>query len=197
MNNNFDNYLQCTEIINFDDQAIIDVAGEFNKVKHDNTALIQSVYEFVRDEIAHSFDINATVVTCIASDVLSYKHGICYAKSILLAALLRYLKIPCGFGYQKLLFDDYKKRLVLHGYNFVFLKDHNKWIKLDARGNTNEINAQFSIDQDDKHLAYPTRTDKNERDENINHAEPKKSVIQSLLASNNTHELIDKLPGDF
>lgn len=49
-------------------------------------------------------------------------HGICFAKSHLLAALLRCKSIPAGFCYQKLILDDetapvliYHEKEVLHG----------------------------------------------------------------------------------
>ncbi|MCG2991451.1 transglutaminase-like domain-containing protein, partial [Escherichia coli] len=50
---------------------------------------VKTAFEFVRDRISHSWDIQSTRVTCKASEVLKYKEGICYAKSNLLAALLR------------------------------------------------------------------------------------------------------------
>lgn len=42
-------------------------------------------------------------VTCSASDVLQHRSGICYAKSNLLAALLRKEGIPTRFCYQRLI----------------------------------------------------------------------------------------------
>ena len=54
----------------------------------------KAAYYFVRDEIPHSFNCDATVITSKASDVLKYKTGICHAKANLLAALLR----PQGIG---------------------------------------------------------------------------------------------------
>ncbi len=104
------------------------------------------VYEFVRDEISHSWDIQSKRMTCQAADVLTYKEGICYAKSNLLAALLRSQGIPTGFCYQRLmLFDTPEKGYCIHALNAVFLQSMNKWIRLDARGNKKGIDAQFSI----------------------------------------------------
>ena len=51
--------------------------------------IVKRCFEFVRDEIAHSRDHQHSVVTCKASDVLREGTGYCYAKSHLLAALLR------------------------------------------------------------------------------------------------------------
>ncbi len=115
---------------------------------------VRSAYEFVRDEIKHSFDCNADVVTAKASDVIKYKTGICHAKANLLAALLRSEGIPVGFCYQRLtLLDDDSKGYCLHGLNAVHLD--GKWVHLDARGNKEGINAQFSLDEEK--LAFSVR----------------------------------------
>jgi transglutaminase-like putative cysteine protease len=76
--------------------------------------------------------------------VLLHGTGICHAKSNLLAALLRSQKIPSGFCFQRLTrgLNDANGYLI-HGYNAVWLDGH--WVKLDARGNTNGKNAQFSL----------------------------------------------------
>ena len=58
--------------------------------------LIRRCFEFVRDEIRHSADFQLNPVTCRASDVLTHRTGYCYAKSHLLAALLRANGVPAG-----------------------------------------------------------------------------------------------------
>ncbi|MCD7809309.1 MAG: transglutaminase-like domain-containing protein [Erysipelotrichaceae bacterium] len=60
----------------------------------------------MRDNISHSADINEDIITISASQVLVEGHGTCFAKSHLLAALLRCKSIPTGFCYQKLILDD-------------------------------------------------------------------------------------------
>lgn len=67
---------------------------------------ILNSYEFVRDAISHSGDVAGRAVTCAASDVLQAREGLCYAKSHLLAALLRSNGIPAGFCYQALRSSD-------------------------------------------------------------------------------------------
>lgn len=85
-------------------------------------------YEFVRDEIAHSFDCNVKTIVARASDVLLYKTGICHAKANLLAALLRSQGIPTGFCFQHItLVKDDSLGYCLHAFNAVFI--NNKWIK--------------------------------------------------------------------
>ena len=60
--------------------------------------IIRKAFEFVLDQIDHSWDVKQTEVSISASDVLENGHGICYAKTNLLAALLRAMHIPTGFS---------------------------------------------------------------------------------------------------
>lgn len=114
----------------------------------------RAAYTFVRDEIPHSFDCEAAAVTARASDVLRCRTGICYAKSNLLAALLRTQGIPAGLCYQRLtLLDDDSAGYCLHAYNAVFLE--GRWVRLDARGNKPGVCAQFSLGE--PALAFPVR----------------------------------------
>ena len=89
--NNPADYLRQTDVIDFNNLTIPD---EFEKNTAPEIALVKRLYEFVRDNIAHSADISGTFVTCNASDVLEKGEGICYAKSHLLAALLRKNEFP-------------------------------------------------------------------------------------------------------
>ena len=100
-------------------------------------------FEFVRDEISHSFDCGATVITARASDALKHRTGICHAKANLLAALLRSQGIPAGFCFQRItLADDDSMGYCVHAFNAVYI--NGKWIKLDARGNKPSIHTHFS-----------------------------------------------------
>src|SRR5579859_1057288 len=93
-------------------------------------------YEFVRDEIHHSCDFPSQHITCSASDVLQQREGLCFAKSHLLAALLRAQGIPTGLCYQRLLAGDTPAEgYLIHGLVAVYLHSADKWIRLDARGN--------------------------------------------------------------
>src|SRR5690625_1064773 len=62
---------------------------------------MRKAFHFVRDDIQHSFDTNSSVITISASDTIEKREGICFAKSHLLAALLRGLNVPVGFCYQR------------------------------------------------------------------------------------------------
>lgn len=185
---NMARYLASSEIINFENLDIQKTARYLSKDIEDEIQLIKTVYEFVRDDIFHSMDIGRDNVTCKASDVLKYKHGLCFANSHLLAAILRYLGVPTGFCYQKLEFDG---KFGLHGLNAVFIKSIDRWIRLDARGNENGINARFSIDEE--YLAYLPEEEKNEVDFKVIYAEPDKRVVEILGQSRNLNEALDKI----
>lgn len=152
-------FLQATEYIDYNSEIIQNKALELFTENMSDTEKARIAYEFVRDEIPHSFDCNAKIITAKASDVLKYKTGICHAKANLLASLLRLEGIPTGFCFQRLtLLDDDSIGYGIHAYNAVFLE--NKWIRLDARGNKEGVNAQFSMDE--PVLAFPVKADYDE-----------------------------------
>jgi len=152
------------------------------------TDKVRIAFEFVRDDIFHSWDIQRKKVTCRASDALLYKVGICYAKSHLLAALLRSQGIPTGFCYQRLiLFDTPEKGYCIHALNAVYLSTHNKWIRLDARGNKEGIDAQFSTKEEK--LAFPIQKTLNEIDYPLIYVKPHPKVVSALKSSVNALEM--------
>jgi transglutaminase-like putative cysteine protease len=89
-------YLQCTPIIDWETPAIIAQTQAITRALTHDTAKAQALFEWVRDAIPHSWDIRTDVVTCAASEVLEQRTGLCYAKSHLLAAMLRCAGIPAG-----------------------------------------------------------------------------------------------------
>lgn len=105
-------------------------------------AVAKRCFEFVRDVIKHSWDYRLNPVTCKASDVLIHGTGYCYAKSHLLAALLRANQIPAGLCYQRLTVGSAHPPYCLHGLNAVYLKHHG-WYRIDARGNKPGVMADF------------------------------------------------------
>ncbi|MEM6502206.1 MAG: transglutaminase family protein [Cyanobacteria bacterium P01_C01_bin.89] len=137
-------YLQATDVIDWDYPSVRSLAQDLgNQAGDDATAIAQMCFEWVRDQIRHSFDYQANPITCRASDVLKHKTGYCFAKSHLLAALLRANSIPAGFCYQRLSFDDKGAPYTLHGFNGVHLPKIG-WYRMDARGNREGVDAQFT-----------------------------------------------------
>jgi transglutaminase-like putative cysteine protease len=167
-------YLAASTVIDSLHPEVIDRARGLAKEAANTLEVARRCYTFVQEEIAHSFDIGAEPVTCSASEVLHAGHGICYAQSHLLAALLRANGIPAGFGYQRL--RDDQGGFCLHGYNHVYLPVFG-WYRIDARGNTGEIDARFSPPQEQ--LAFTTNAP-GEFDYGLNLAEPLTSVVRAL-----------------
>ena len=185
---NLQDYLKKSEVIDYDHKLIVDKCRELRKGTGNEISLIKKVYEFVRDDIDHSGDIGAQEVTCKASEVLEFGHGICCAKAHLFAAMLRFFGIPAGFCYQKLCSSqEGVNRKVLHGLNAVYLKDLNRWIRLDARGNKPVLDAQFSIYEEK--IAWPVNRELGEEDNPIIFIEPDPTVVEILKESKDMKEL--------
>ena len=87
----------------------------------ERTIIAKHCFEWVRDEIKHSGDFKMNPTTCAASEVLHHKTGWCFAKSHLLAALLRANRIPAGLCYQRLARNGKTPLFTLHGLNAVLL----------------------------------------------------------------------------
>ncbi len=137
-------YLEETDIIDFSNKNIQILSKELSKDYKNDEEIAKKVFEYVRDEIRHVGDYKLNIQACKASEVLEQKAGWCYAKSHLLAALLRANNIPVGFCYQRLSCSEYKKGIYcLHGLNAIYLEKYG-WYKVDARGNKEGVNAQFN-----------------------------------------------------
>lgn len=191
-NDNTGDYLARSHVIDYDDVTIQQQACRLSTGSHNEVEIIQACFEFVRDRIAHTFDIGAEKVTCSASDVLRYGHGTCYAKSHLLAAALRYLGIPTGFCYQRLRDNDSHSGYVLHGLNAVYFSSIDRWVRLDARGNKPYVNLQF--DPGAEILAYHIDESLGESEDHRIFATPAESVIRALTTSTNAKMLSCILP---
>jgi len=85
LNNSMNDYLTFSKYINGNDVRIVSKANEFKQKYTNEISLIKAVYEFVRDEIKHSWDIQDKRVTKSATEVLEQGVGICWAKSNLFA----------------------------------------------------------------------------------------------------------------
>lgn len=134
-------YLASTEYIDWKTPSLLAKAKALTDGSTDVEEITRHCFEFVRDEIKHSNDYKLNPVTYKASDVLEHRTGYCYAKSHLLAALLRANKIPAGLCYQRLTITDIPP-FCLHGLNAVYLEKFG-WYRLDPRGNKEGITAEF------------------------------------------------------
>ena len=190
---NIDEYLKKDDVVNYENTNIIQLADSLWSNADSDVEYIKKAYEFVRDNISHSADINEDMLTCSASEVLAEGHGICFAKSHLLAALLRCKSIPTGFCYQKLILDDETAPiLIYHGLNGVYIKEYKMWIRLDARGNKEGVDAQFSLESEQ--LAFPIRAEKGEEDGFVIYPNPDIKILEKFKNNKTRTGLWDDLP---
>ncbi len=174
-----EDYLVETEEVDFSQSDVKEKASELYATSSNEDEFVKKAYEFVRDEISHSWDIQSSRITCKASEVLYFKEGICYAKSNLLCALLRSKGIPTGFCYQRLTIGDTPDTgYCIHALNAVFLKSIDRWVRLDARGNKESVHAEFSIDVEK--LAFSAREEYNEVDFSEIYKLPNPKTINAL-----------------
>ena len=129
-------------------------------------------------------------MTCKASDVLKHGTGCCYAKSHLLAVLLRANGIPAGLCYQRLTISNDRRPFCLHGRNAVYLEDHG-WYRIDARGNKKGVSAEFCPPIE--RLAFPIISD-GEADLPEIWAKPILPVLEVLQTKSSYKEAADNLP---
>ncbi len=183
-------YLQPSEIIDWQYPEILGLASQLAATSQTTEEIAKNCFEWVRDQIQHSFDYQMNPVTCRASDVLKYRTGYCFAKSHLLAALLRANQIPAGLCYQRLSIDDQGAPYTLHGLNAIFLPEIG-WYRVDPRGNRDGVDAQFIPPQEQ--LAFEIRSPQESDFPNI-FAEPLPIVIDVLQRSNTWQDVLTNLP---
>ncbi|HZX29996.1 MAG TPA: transglutaminase family protein [Rhodocyclaceae bacterium] len=183
-------FLVPSQYIDFVHPLVASKAAELARDVEGKTAIARRCFEFVRDEIKHSWDFKLNPVTCRASDVLRHGTGYCYAKSHLLAALLRANAIPAGLCYQRLSVNDDGAPFCLHGLNAVHLEEHG-WYRIDARGNKPGISADFCPPREA--LAFPIR-EAEERDLPEIWAEPLPAVTAVLENSSDVAQVCANLP---
>ncbi len=193
---NLDDYLVVDTIVDWKTPDVQQAALNLTRSIPDEVDKAQCLYEWVRDAIPHTNDAGLEIVTCTASEVLHHGTGTCFSKSHLLAAFLRAVGIPAGFCYQVLRLDPpVDNELVLHGLNGIYLVSLGKWIRVDARGNTREVNAQFSVDKEQ--LAFPMEAAAGEFIYDTIFAAPVSNVVNKLKKYESRRELWLDLPKAF
>jgi transglutaminase-like putative cysteine protease len=180
-------YLSPSAIVDFDHPAVAALARELAAA--DPLATARLCYLWVRDEVRHSIDAGLTAVPCAASEVLAERSGFCYAKSHLLAALLRANGIPTGFCYQRLSLGA-EAGFSLHGLNAVRLPFYG-WYRVDPRGNKRGIDADFTPPHES--LAYAVRH-RGEADLPEIWPAPLSRVVAALRSAASAAEVAASLP---
>ncbi len=182
-------YLEETETIDYSHPIIQEKVKELRNNSPSQLNYIENAYKFVRDVIPHSWDIRSEVVSRKASEVLINRTGICWTKSCLLASLLRANGIPSGISYQHLTRadEDNSDGYIIHALNTVFIDELNKWIRLDARGNKENVHAEFSLDEE--RLAFPIRDQLGEVDYRDNNSDLDERLVKILKESKSILEV--------
>lgn len=183
-------FLEASEVVDWHDPEVSALAAELRGGSEEKVEIARRCFEWVRDEVEHSVDFERTEVTCNASEVLRARTGFCYAKSHLLAALLRANRIPVGFCYQRLTIDEAGEAFCLHGLNAVHL-GKGGWYRVDARGDKGGIQTAFAppVEQ----LAFSATTP-GEADLAEVWPEPLPVVVQALRQAETVKMLQANLP---
>lgn len=179
-------FLRSTAIVNWDHPEVLALASYLAKQSDEPLALIVRTFNWVRDQIEHSWEYQKEAVHLKASDVLINKHGCCFAKSHLLAALLRANGISTGFAYQKVNSDWGESQHRLYGFNSVYLP-HAGWCDLDAGGTRQGVKTSFFPPETS--LTYPDA----ERIKGI-WPNPLNCVVDAMINARHVRELYLTLP---
>jgi transglutaminase-like putative cysteine protease len=189
-------FLASTDVVDWFCADVRTLAWFLGNGSREPVEIARRCFEWVRDEIQHSTDFGRTEVTCKASEVLYHRTGFCYAKSHLLAALLRANDIPAGFCYQRLSIDGAGPPFCLHGLNAVWLPEIG-WYRVDARGNRPArgmdpaIEAAFTPPVE--RLAFAVRLP-GERTLQEIHAGPLRIVVRALSKQKAVEDVAANLP---
>lgn len=106
-----------------------------------------------------------------------------------MAALLRGNDVPAGICYQLLTRadDDASEGYIIHALNYVYVESLGKWIRLDARGNKEGVDAQFSLEEE--HLAFDVRTGLGEVDYKVNMTDLDERLVKILNEAKSVLEI--------
>jgi transglutaminase-like putative cysteine protease len=183
-------YLRSTDVIDWEHAAVSERDRLLRGHATAPAEIARACFDWVRDEIKHSGDYALQAVTCRASEVLLEGSGYCYAKSHLLAALLRANGLQAGLCYQRLGIDDVGSQYCLHGFDAVRLPGHG-WYRMDARGNKAGVDAKFEPPRE--HLAF-NATNRGEATLPEIWADPLPVVVNALRRYSDARILGNNLP---
>lgn len=168
-----DGYLGSDSVVQTEHPGILKLAADLRGERVSDEDFARSAFEWVRDQVAHSYDSQNRCVTLSASEVLMHRTGLCFGKSHLLAAVLRSAGIPTGFCYQRLFLGG---AYVLHGLVAVYM--NGAWHRQDPRGNKPGISTEFSLLSE--RLAYSPVPERDEVDYVPIYTRPASVVISAF-----------------
>lgn len=176
-------YLDADGVIDANDSSVAALAHRLRGAGREGISFARIAFEWVRDEIDHAGDVGDHNPTLTASETLHHGAGLCFAKSHLLAALLRNQGIPAGLCYQRIRVST--DHHVLHGLVAVHLD--GRWRRLDPRGNKPGVDAQFSMACE--RLAWSVRPDCGEIDYRVVF----RSTVSAVLKAYAAHRELGRL----
>ena len=74
-------YLGADDIVDHEDPSIRDLAQQLRAAHPGDVDFARAAFEYVRDEVTHSWDAQDPRVTLSASEALEQGTGLCYAKA--------------------------------------------------------------------------------------------------------------------
>lgn len=175
-------YLGSDPIVETDHPEIRGLAASLRAGATDDADFARRAFEWVRDEVRHSVDAQDPRVTLTATEVLDRRVGLCFAKSHLLAAVLRAGSVPAGLCYQRFVDEG---RAFLHGLVAIHLD--GAWHRVDPRGNKPGIDAQFSLGAE--RLAWTVDPARGEQDLPTVHVRPAVTVVEALRTADDALDL--------
>lgn len=136
-----ENYLQPTDIFDFNKPKVKDKAFEITKGLKSDTEKAIALFYWVRDKIRYDMRsyIPKQKINFKASTTLRRGYGFCISKSILLSSLARAVGIPARLHFADIINYKTSKKTVdmmktdifyYHGYSELYL--NNRWTKLTA-----------------------------------------------------------------
>lgn len=146
-------FLEESAVVDWQTPRVFEQARALAAPCEEDAERVQRAFAFVRDEIATP-DSDASPVACSAGQVLRQGAALSFARSHLLAALLRAVGLPAGFLYQRVRSGDQQPRLVLYGLAAVRLEE--RWVPLDAGGDSPlEGSRRIELDPAAPELSHP------------------------------------------
>ncbi|MFE6733616.1 transglutaminase family protein [Microbacterium sp. NPDC057650] len=178
-------YLGSDPFIESCSPSVVALAASLRESHPGDIDFAHASFEWVRDNVSHSFDAQDRRVTITATEVLRERVGLCYAKAHLLTAMLRAEGVPAGLCYQRLADDAIGQGHVVHG--LIALHLEGAWHRQDPRGNKSGVNAQFSLGAEQ--LAWVADPHLGEIDYPVVYDSPVASVVNALRSTDDILEL--------
>ena len=191
----FDRYLEDTIVVDWQTPSVFECARGLGSEGAEESERVRAAFVFVRDRISQSLDVETDALPCSASQVLTAGTGLSYAKSHLLAALLRARGVPAGFAYQRISDPGATTGLALHGIVVAWLSSLEWWVPLDPRGNTELLRSEFRMDPPPS-LAHPPDRGRGQVLFALIYARPLKRVVDLLDRGDGLSRVRRHLPAD-